>query len=449
MVTHGFSVAFSVKTDDVSIEEPTSLLPSDNNDILGFSRNGKNIVVFMLDMFTGGYAQTIFDKEPELIDRYDGFVWYPNTLSTSTFTNSSIPAMLGGWKFAPENINADMDQTLLIDKIANSYEFIIDEMHVAGYIPAFTNPCFYHSNSGDCEKIKQRKASCVQTHQYSKYWKTITSGESYSFTGNADGKWLNMVSLFKAVPFAYKNRIYDNGNWIIMKKTEITKKAYKHAVNNWGFLDMMPQLSNIDVQGNTFKFFQNKLTHLPYAMSKTCIPLDNEYPDPSAKNNTDNQNPYYSARCAMLAIADFLSWLNENGIYDNTKIILVSDHGNPVDNDQMRPEQLADNFQFSIVHALLMVKDFNSHDSLVRDNRFLSNADTPAIICSSIGGCNGIEEDPTIGEPMKNRVLTVVKVGGWSFEKYLNELANHVIKWKYEVRDNMFDANNWKNIKLK
>jgi len=256
-----------------------------------------------------------------------------------------------------------------------------------------------------------------------------------------------MVAILKAMPFAYKNYIYDEGDWLILKKAEIMQNAFRHAVNHWGFLDVMPDISNTDATGNTFKYIQNKVTHLPYAMSETCVPLNDRYPDPSVGGD----NPYYSAKCAMVAIADFLVWLQENDIYDTTKIILVSDHGHPSVPSPMQPEaeqatprHLQNIFGRS--HALFMVKDFGSRGSLVRDDRFLSNADTPAIICSALDSCDGITADPTRGSSAKDRILTVTGVGGWSWE-YLQGLYEHVIEWQYEVRGDMFDYQNWKRVK--
>jgi len=449
MAGHGYYAASPMpNAADIQNTQEWPVLPHNNDAILGFSREGKNIVVFMLDMFTGGYVQTIFEEVPRLQSIYDGFVWYPNTLAVANLTNASIPAMLGGPAFAPGSTNADTSRILLTDTIVHSYDFMIDTMQNAGYSSAFVNPSFYyHGFAGDCRKMIQKNVLCAQSHQYSAYWQNIQMMNNPSSTNGAEGKLLTMVALFKAMPFVYKNYIYDEGDWLIVKKTEIMQNAFRHAVNHWGFLDLMPDISNADAQGNTFKYIQNKVTHLPYAMSEECVPLQDRYPDPSSGDNTRNKNPYYSAKCAMVAIADFLSWLQENGIYDNTKIILVSDHGNAASVSVMQPKGGGElGSIFGMAHALLLVKDFGSRGSLTRDDRFLSNADTPAIICSALGGCEGIEKDPTQGLPAENRILTITRVGGWSWE-YLQGLYEHMIEWQYEVRDDMFDYQNWKRVK--
>ena len=79
------------------------------------SKNGKNVVVLMVDRAVGPMVPYIFKEKSDLAKTYDGFVYYHNTASFGTHTNSAIPALLGGYEYTPEAMNARSDE-LLPDK---------------------------------------------------------------------------------------------------------------------------------------------------------------------------------------------------------------------------------------------------------------------------------------------------------------------------------------------
>ena len=147
----------------------------------------------------------------------------------------------------------------------------------------------------------------------------------------------------------------------------------------------MDKISNTNSNNNTFKFYHNHTTHSPYAIDKDGE-LTNGYPDPEVEDYSRGRAPYYSAKASFNAVGKWITWLKNEGIYDNTKIILVSDHGNNLSSDPMKP----DNFDFNEIsdidytrsHILLMVKDFNSADKFKTDDRFMSNGDLASIVCS-------------------------------------------------------------------
>ena len=78
---------------------------------------------------------------------------------------------------------------------------------------------------------------------------------------------------------------------------------------------------------------------------------------------------------ALLKIADWLDYLKLQGCYDNTRIIIVADHGFPYEGF---PEYaLANDASATSNMPLFMVKDFNRQGSLYTSHDFMTNADTP------------------------------------------------------------------------
>ena len=81
----------------------------------------------------------------------------------------------------------------------------------------------------------------------------------------------------------------------------------------------------------------------------------------------------------MMKLGTWMDYLRENNLYDNTRIIIVSDHGYNLQNlfsDSNRYDN--DKFDVSSYKPLLLVKDFDSRELKI-DNTFMTNADTPSI----------------------------------------------------------------------
>ncbi|KAF5435482.1 hypothetical protein C5S36_03065 [Candidatus Methanophagaceae archaeon] len=72
-----------------------------------FSKDKQNIVYFLADGFQGWYVNQIMEEEPELKEIYDGFVWYPNTVSISNYTHTSLPSLFAGFDHSVKQMNID------------------------------------------------------------------------------------------------------------------------------------------------------------------------------------------------------------------------------------------------------------------------------------------------------------------------------------------------------
>ena len=150
-----------------------------------------------------------------------------------------------------------------------------------------------------------------------KYNVDIDPGNSNSF--------LFAVSLFNSVPWSLKNMIYKDGRWIErLLGTSSASLAYK-AFRDWAFIDSLHEVSNSNATGNTFKFLNSELTHTPwFLMPGTC----KISPEPIKKLRADgiNVGQIGTEACALQGLAKWFNWMRQEGIFDNTTIIVVSDH---------------------------------------------------------------------------------------------------------------------------
>ncbi|WP_300743932.1 hypothetical protein [uncultured Brachyspira sp.] len=81
---------------------------------------------------------------------------------------------------------------------------------------------------------------------------------------------------------------------------------------------------------------------------------------------------FYVTVSALNCISNYISYLKENNVYDNTKIILVSDHATPIKSSLFKNDDL----EFATgVNAVLIYKDFNSRGEVKIDTNFSTIAD--------------------------------------------------------------------------
>ena len=108
-----------------------------------------------------------------------------------------------------------------------------------------------------------------------------------------------------------------------------------------------------------------------------------------------NMGHYQSNVASYLALADWFDYLRECGVYDNTRIIIVADHGGQM---YLGPDTVSDEgFISSRFNPVLLVKDFDAHGFEV-SNEFMTNAETPYI------ATYGIIDDPVnpfTGNPIR------------------------------------------------
>ena len=99
---------------------------------------------------------------------------------------------------------------------------------------------------------------------------------------------------------------------------------------------------------------------------------------------TDMQVAHYHINMASyLKLGEWFDYLKEMGVYDNTRIIIVSDHGRGLDQGDL----YCNGFDMQDYMPVLLVKDFNAR-GFTTDETFMTNGDTPAIATS------GLIEDP-------------------------------------------------------
>ncbi len=409
-------------------------LPHDNAAIAGFSKE-RNVLVVMLDGFPGGYIETIRREALDTLKEYEGFVWYPNMLTTNSGTLGSIATLAGGHRYTVQEVN-NRSYASVGSAINEAYGVYAKAFIDAGYEVTYANPAF----AGGCDTIDHR-VHCTETGAYGTYYHKREAVDAPFLIADRSHLplILSMISLFKASPFVIKGWIYDNGRYRDANSRTLramTANAYK--AKEWGFLRVLARERNIESKSKTFKFVQLSIPHPPNALNAECT------------LQPEQATILTESICALKELGVLLAWLKEKGAYDATKIVVVSDHGWWIDNPmfprdfgQAVPEGRYRLTAAGIVQSLLLVKDFGAKGSMRQSDTFISNPDVPSIVCSKVVTCQEVGPDPLLVN-LGERTLTFT-VTTWPPDE--ERAKKHDIIDAYEVKNSIFDARNWKKVR--
>jgi len=407
------------------------------------TRTGKNVVIIMMDRMISSYIPYIFAEHPEIEKQFAGFTYYPNTVSFGAHTNFAVPALFGGYDYTPEKLNERSDE-LLVDKHNEALHvlptlFANNGWRVTVGDPPYANYSWLVDTSiyDDDEGVNAFNMSlAMNNEQLSEFGIDSEARLKRDFY---------CYGLMKTLPFVLQPLVYSKGSYNQIDSSSDQGNLLGTFERERLALSSLSDFTEItDSSQNCFFMFSNETTH------EVCLLSDKKYDQPPVVNNVpmylDNEESYKHYQCnieACILLGKWFDYLRENNIYDNTRIILVADHGYGLNNfDDLLVMDL--DFDVEWVNPILMVKDYDQKDFSVSSD-FMTNADTPYL------AVNGLISNPV--NPFTNRPI-VRNDKNESQLIYVSHEFNTVVNngkqfkdknafW-LSVHNNIRDDKNWK-----
>jgi hypothetical protein len=400
------------------------------------SQTGKNTVVIMLDRAVSIFIPYIFSEDQELKYKYSGFTYYPNTVSFNNYTGIGSPPVFGGYEYTPLEINS-RDNVPLVTKHNEALLLMPRIFSEAGYNVTVTDPPYPNYSSRDDLQIYSPYAdvnAIITDSKYTHLWLKEHDLKSPSI-GEILKRNLLWYSLFRISPIAFRQGIYLQGDYCspnLMNKMRLT-------LNGYAVLDYLPSLTGI--------CFENKDTALIMVNNTTHEPSFLQAPDYRPVSVVTDFGPgpfnketaYHVNIASIKRLGEWFDFMKLHNVYDNTRIIIVSDHG-AVPNLLIKTPLP---FNVESFNPLLMVKNFHAEGPINTDHSFMSNADVPFIalegqIENLVNPFTGKE----ITTDMKLSPLYIAISGSIHLDKKSN-IFTLDSKRDYYVHTNIFDPNNW------
>lgn len=284
-----------------------------------------NFVIVMLDAIDEECFWQIWEQHPEYAEEMRDFTFYNNAMSGYAYTNHSLPLIISSEWY--ENKEPFSDYQIRIFKDSPFFNRLREQGYTLSYYEdeykfevgvmdgAFNNLAYTQSSLWDAPLFNKRI--------------------------------IKMVGM-KYAPYLLKPKCWFNVD--MLNNQEMTPKD--EALFSWknkAFYDDVKEDDITYVDGKRFKLIHLIGAHVPFYYDKDV-------------NEIDNANYYTCIESSMTVTMAYLDKLREAGVYDNSVIIVLSDHGYNIEGDAVDTPQRNEN-ETGRQHPVLFVKGLNeSHD---------------------------------------------------------------------------------------
>lgn len=268
------------------LEEKGSYGYVSQRNMLDLSKN-KNVIVFLVDFFDARTMDAILTNDPDFLDPLDGFTYFVNATSVHSRTYPSITYLLTGNichfdKPPLEWVNEASDQSSFLPTLSKNN---ID-------IGLYTGKSYL----GD--SIKKLMSNYESAKPPLSFFRTM--------------KYLAKMILYRDLPYAIKQRFrYDSADIninIFKEDSDVSEKKNKEKfqwfVDEWFYEKVIDEKVKISDNAGCFRFYHLAGPHL---------------------NLSD---PVPHAIRAMEIIYEYLRQMKELDIYEQSTILIITDHGN-------------------------------------------------------------------------------------------------------------------------
>ncbi len=473
---HGINLEYKEYEKIYSSSADYDLMPE-----ITLSRTGKNVVVIMLDRSLGAAMMYELNERPDLANSFDGFTYYHDTISFGSQTNLAMPAVFGGYEYMPHELNKRASESLEektnealkvlpVLFLNNGYGVTVMDPPYAGYQETPDLSIF-----DDYPDIKKYISN-----------NKLNSGSEEMSMLSFKRKKRNMFyyAFMKTVPLPLQGVLYDDGNYnmgqtkatgfteggdeslydeelgMYVQRTDDLIHAEGVSSSFMGWYSVLENLSGItnikDEDKGQFLMMYNAASHestllqmpdyTPAAVIDNSLYYsDDNYVIGGAQMHLDterNRGAYHANMASLLRLGEWFDYLRSEGVYDNTRIIIVSDHGDDLHmfwgfaygEEKLPCERFL---------PLFMVKDFDSHGFNISTD-FMTNADTCVMAAS--GGVVGEAVNPFTGKKLDGHekdeeTLWITASNDWSI-KINNGNTFLPADW-YTVSGSPYDVNSW------
>ncbi len=349
----------------------------------------KNIIVLSFDGTPSNIVKDIFRDQKEMEGDFKDFVLFTEAFSTAPATSASIRSELFGHR-SYRKTGKNGDPIDLVNDISSHPLNLVENSFTYGSYNLFMENANHKLHYGIFfnELVNFNKFA----DSYYRINLSISRGaSSFGYRALRKLKLLSLIDkivlaiFLEPAEFDSKLQNYSNADW---------KKSFIPQV--WDFYGIVDSLFVADSESYSeiaIRMMHFAHTHFPVDFDDKCNirSQSKEW----VETNQNYQGLYNQGICELGQFAYFLDKLKSLGVYDNTLVVLKSDHGEPADYFSQPPHSLKINghkeWGINRYMPLLMVKDFNARrDELEYNKALVGLPDLAHTICPAtrVGNCD-------------------------------------------------------------
>ena len=322
-------------------------------DMLSLS-SSENVVVFMIDTFDAELMDELLDTYPEYTDIFVDFTYYRNTLAAYQFTKPSVPYFLSGIPY----LNHMPFDDYLNDVFSEAPLF--DVLHDNNYSSGIYGFQYFAN-----ESLLNNSTNTINQDYI------VSSYPTFSM-------FLYQFTAIRYAPHVLKQYVWTYHDIFDQLMTTPKGQYQPYIVDDITFYKKLKE-EHIQINDGekAFRFYHMYGSHQPFKYDESVTPL----------GTRDVGNITSQTRGTLEIIHEYINQLKENDIYDNTMIIITSDHG-----------------WFSIRQNIpLIVKNWDERKEFSISNAPIAFGDIIPTVCNAITGSKDFGQDFCDLDEEKNR----------------------------------------------
>lgn len=325
------SVTLSALFLTVEMEEKKGLLAcSDTNEFL--LSDDQNLILLVLDAISGNDFEEIIAGNDDYKNMFHDFTYFDNSLAGYPYSSRSVPLILSGqWHKNEEYFNEYVNKSISISPLVTKLK--ADKYRMGIYY-----------------QYIQLKASTFEGVFENQ---TVLS---YSYSSiNTMIKIVVRMAGIKYAPWDLKRHCYNLPDVLFTSKVPLDENFKFYDWSNIVFRDSLKNNNPIEItKDKCFRYIHLEGAHVPFEFDENLNII---------KNGTYHQKIIASLKVAKM----YLERLKESGVYENSAIVIMSDHGFPDDAKNFNPIER--------MHPVLLVKGINESHAFKVSNAPVSYVD--------------------------------------------------------------------------
>ncbi len=375
-----------------------------------------NVIHIVLDGFQSDLFGEILAEERQTLDRsFSGAVFFENHTGAFPTTIVSVPAMLSGRLYRNDR----------------SLQRYVRDIFQQGSLFKSLRAGGYRVDS--LTEMHHDKESATNYYRIPRPYVSYDDYTQFTAWQLAD------LSLFRHAPHLLRPAIYNGQAWRLQTRFgpgDTNSRRY-HPVNGSVVLNELAHRLTPRTVEPVYKFIHVGIPHQPVALNGNC-----EFTGVVRSTRSSYKE---QARCAVVRTAAILDRLKSQGVYDNTFVVVSSDHGigyvSPTfANDRWTPGGKLSSLAGKAM-ALLVVKPLNSNGPVRSSPAQTTITDIPATVLGGVGVAHTMP-----GEPALTLSPTASRTRPWAMYDWENEgWAQNSFETLdvLEVNGRVLDGNSW------